>query len=69
MVQFLLLALTSWDKKLEIHIPCPDAKAFRMAIIFLKKSVENFKIEHIGLHMFNFGLGEAPPPTLKKWIT
>ena len=23
----LLLALTSWDKKLEIHIPCPDAKA------------------------------------------
>ena len=24
----LLLALTSWDKKLEIHIPCPDAKAW-----------------------------------------
>ena len=23
----LLLALTSWDKKLEIHITCPDAKA------------------------------------------
>ena len=23
----LLLALTLWDEKLEIHIPCPDAKA------------------------------------------
>ena len=26
----LLLALTSWDKKLEIHIPCPDAKATQL---------------------------------------
>ena len=26
----LLLALTSWDKKLEIPIPCPDAKAEKM---------------------------------------
>ena len=27
----LLLALTSGDKKLEIHIPCPDAKAVFLA--------------------------------------
>ena len=26
----LLLALTSWDKKLKIHIPCPDAKAVNL---------------------------------------